>query len=372
VDYGKHTVLVTHATLTDALGLQDDQRSYLVVTCNDEPEGRYLVGLEPLTVGRDPARDIVLADDQVSRLHMQVALVGGSVVIEDLGSSNGTYLEGQRLTAPAILPVGSVAKVGSRRLLHERRSQREVEREAELGREIEQARHYVESLLPEPVRAGPIRTDWYHRPCTKLGGDAFSYGVLDDDHVVAYLIDVSGHGVGAAMHSVSVLNVLRQRALPGTDFRNPAEVLCNLNVMFPMESHDGAFFTIWYGVYSVSRRLLSFGTAGHHPGFLYSPGQSAAALRTPGPMIGAIPDYRYTSRSVEVPPGSVLYLFSDGAFEITEDGGRQCGLEDFLPLLGTDAAGSVGEAERVFGGVRARARPGPLGDDFSLLVVSYD
>lgn len=368
----KHTVIATHATVAEALGLRDDQRSYLVVLRDDEPEARHLMGLESLTVGRDPARDIVLADDQVSRLHLQVTLQAGQLVVEDLGSSNGTYFEGRRVIGPTVVPVGGSVKIGSRRLLHERRSALELAREQELARELERARNYVQSQLPTPVRSGPIRTDWHHRPCSQLGGDAFGYGRLDDDHVAAYLIDVSGHGVGAAMHSVSVLNVLKQRALPDTDFRDAAQVLRNLNAMFPMDAHDGMFLTIWYGVYSAAGRTLSFATAGHHAGYLHAPGRTSEALRTRGPMIGAMPDYRYAASRVAVPPAAVLYLFSDGAFEVTDATGRQCGLEDFLPLLGRTDAGTVGEARRIYEDVRSRARPGPLGDDLSVLVICFD
>ena len=49
------------------------------------------------------------------------------------------------------------------------------------------------------------------------------------------------------MLSVSIINVLRQLALPGTDFGRPGEVLNRLNAMFQMENHNGMFFTIWYG-----------------------------------------------------------------------------------------------------------------------------
>ena len=48
------------------------------------------------------------------------------------------------------------------------------------------------------------------------------------------------------------MNVLRQRALPNTDFRDPAQVLHRLNAMFQMESHGGMYFSIWYGVSSRS------------------------------------------------------------------------------------------------------------------------
>ena len=89
------------------------------------------------------------------------------------------------------------------------------------------------SLLPAPLTTGPVRADWRFLPSTQLGGDAFGYDWLDQDTLVFYLIDVSGHGAGSAMHSVTVLNVLRQRALPDVDFRNPAEVLASLNALKP-------------------------------------------------------------------------------------------------------------------------------------------
>jgi sigma-B regulation protein RsbU (phosphoserine phosphatase) len=73
-----------------------------------------------------------------------------------------------------------------------------------------------------------------------------------------------------------------------------------------------------------------------------------------------------------VAPGSVLYLFSDGAFEVTTADGRQRGLDDFLMLLGGPEAGTSGETEHIYKAVKAIARPGPLDDDFSVLAVSFD
>jgi serine phosphatase RsbU (regulator of sigma subunit) len=365
------TLFATQAAIADSLALGDDLRSYLVVIENDQAVGYYPLGLEPLTVGRDPSRSIVLADAQVSRLHLQIFDVGGQMMVEDLGSSNGTYLDGKRLSGPVALGEGKWLQVGSRRLKHERRGRREVERAEELRRDLDKARSYVRSLLPAPITSGPIRTDWLYQPSTQLGGDAFSYDRLDDTHVMVYLIDVSGHGVGAAMHSVAVLNVLRQRALPGADFHDPAQVLDRLNAMFPMEDHDGMYFTIWYGVYSLTERQLAYASAGHHAALLFAPGAARAPLRTVGPMIGALPGYRYVAGTTAVPAEAALYLFSDGVFEITTPEGAQCGLDDFLPLLEGSAAQAAGEAERLYRAVCTRAKPGPLDDDFSLLVVRF-
>ena len=77
-----------------------------------------------------------------------------------------------------------------------------------LAREVAEAARYVASLLPEPLPKGPIQVEWRFIPSTQLGGDSFGYHRLDDDHFAFYLLDVSGHGVGASLLSVSAMNVL--------------------------------------------------------------------------------------------------------------------------------------------------------------------
>ena len=77
------------------------------------------------------------------------------------------------------------------------------------------------------------------------------------------------------MHSVTVMNVLRQRALPGVDFANPSEVLASLNTRFQMEHHNGLYFTMWYGVYRIDHRTLTYSSAGHHAAYLLPSNKSA-------------------------------------------------------------------------------------------------
>ena len=97
-----------------------------------------------------------------------------------------------------------------------------AESQALLAREVAEAARYVASLLPEPLPKGPIQVEWRFIPSTQLGGDSFGYHRLDDDHFAFYLLDVSGHGVGASLLSVSAMNVLGAQTLPGVDFRDPA------------------------------------------------------------------------------------------------------------------------------------------------------
>ncbi len=108
-----------------------------------------------------------------------------------------------------------------------------VETQEALNKELAEAAEYVISLLPEPLK-GELCTAWRYIPSTQLGGDAFGYHWIDEDHFVMYLLDVCGHGVGAAMLSISVMNLLRSGSLPDTDFRRPEEVLRALNQRFQM------------------------------------------------------------------------------------------------------------------------------------------
>ena len=345
--------------------------NYLVVITGADTGKLVEICDTPITIGRDVRQTLVFDDTQLSRLHTRVSLVNGEVIAEDLKSTNGTFIDGVRLTGPATLREGQVLGVGGQLLIYERRSRREISRAEELNRDLQRASKYVFSLLPEPITSGLVRAHWRFVPSTQLGGDAFGYCWLDPHTFVFYLLDVSGHGAGSAMHSVTVLNVLRQRALPDVDFRNPGAVLSSLNARFPMDGHGGLFFTMWYGVYDTRTRTLSYSSAGHHPAFLLSPGrQSPHPLGLPALMIGAFGGSEYQVQETTVPPGSLVYLFSDGVFEIVTRDGVRWELANFLSLLSEPALPGVPEAERLYRAVTQTAATTQLEDDFSLMVVT--
>jgi serine phosphatase RsbU (regulator of sigma subunit) len=349
-----------------------DMGHYLVAIDGDEPGKIVEVGTEPVTIGRDPKNVLAWPDRELSRLHARVWLSKMRLTAEDLGSTNGTFVNGARISVPTSLREGGILRLGRQVLKYERRTRRDVERSEELRKDLLKASSYVLSLLPAPVDAGAVRTDWRFHPSAQLGGDAFGYHWLDDDTFALYLLDVSGHGVGAAMHSVTVLNVLRQRALPNVDFASPGAVLSSLNDRFQMENHDGMYFTIWYGVYTVSTRTLAYSAAGHHPAYVVAADKAdVTPLGVPEVMIGAVPDVRYEVQAVTVPSNSTVYVFSDGVFEIVTKEQRQWTIADFVPCLLAPAVSGLAETERLFGAVRDQAREGFLDDDFSLLAVTF-
>jgi serine phosphatase RsbU (regulator of sigma subunit) len=211
-----------------------------------------------------------------------------------------------------------------------------------------------------------------YQPSAKLGGDAFGYGPLADDLFVVYLMDVSGHGASAAMHSVTVMNLLRQRLLPAVDMADPGHVLTVLNAMFQMEQHAETYFTMWYGVFDRLSRRLTYASAGHHPAFLEPPAGDLAPLRTKNGIIGATPGKVFSSDASVVPPGASVFLFSDGVFEIVTKDGQEWRLQDFLPLIRRPPEPGLSTCQRIFRDVTSVARPGGFDDDFSLLALTFD
>lgn len=365
-------MFISRAQLFDAMPAPDPIANYLVVLEGTAPGKRLEIDVAPVTIGRGAQQTLVCDDRDVSRHHARVSLVNGAVVVEDLQSTNGTFVDEERVTGAVTLKEGARIRLGGQVLKYERRSRLDVKKAQELDRDIRKASDYVHSLLPAPIVTGPVSAQWRFVPSAQLGGDAFGYYWLDPATFVFYLVDVSGHGVGSAMHSVSVLNVLRQRALPNVDFKNPAEVLASLNDRFPTDEHNGLYFTMWYGVYNTDTRTLSYGTAGHGPAILVPADKhETQPLGMSAMMIGMMPDQTYEVARTTLPPGSTLFVFSDGAYEIVTKSGERTDIEEFLPLLTAPTVPGTTEPERVYQAIKQVAKAGPLDDDFSLMALTF-
>jgi len=244
-----------------------------------------------------------------------------------------------------------------------------------LRSELAQAARYVQALLPEP-QSGIVETDWVFLPSAELGGDAFGYHWLDDEHFALYLFDVSGHSIGAALHSVSVLNVLRTQGLRGANFYAPGEVLSALNEAFPMQCYDNLFFTIWYGVYNARTRRLTYATGGHPPALLVTGGEGerlpqVERLRTRGPMIGGMRGMTFPSVTRTMPLGSSLYLFSDGIYEVRQGARTMMVLDDFEKLLLEQVAGGAGDVAGLMARMNTLRKCRTGLDDTVLLRVTF-
>lgn len=240
-----------------------------------------------------------------------------------------------------------------------------------LEAELFEAESYVRSLLPADQEGKvPIQARFY--PSQQLGGDCYDYYWLDPDYLVMYLLDVSGHGLGSALLSTSVLNVLRSQSLPDVSFYRPEKVLQALNETFQMSAQNEKYFTIWYGVLNCANRQLLYASAGHPPAVLVSNHHSyrpkVQRLRTPGMPIGMLPEANYRWSRCELPPSSTLYLFSDGIYEILQGGELCLGLDAFVDILAsTKAHGSIDD---ILETVTQKRLGTSVTDDMSLVTLT--
>lgn len=252
-----------------------------------------------------------------------------------------------------------------------------------LETELAEAADYVRSLLPPPLK-GTVTTDTRFFPCRQLGGDCFDYFWLDPDYLAIYLLDVSGHGLGSALPSVSIQNVLRSQSLPSVNFYQPSDVLKSLNETFQMGKHSDRYFTIWYGVYNQRKQQLFYASAGHPPAIFLSgntvssgsPGDLANPevkhLKTRGLPIGMFPETKYTTGHCQVEKGSTLYIFSDGIYEIRRSDGTVWGLHGFIDVLTSLHHSAPCTLDQILQTVRAINSAGTFEDDCSLLQVKFN
>lgn len=211
----------------------------------------------------------------------------------------------------------------------------------QLETELADAAEYVRSLLPSPL-SGAVDIASRFLPSAQLGGDCFDYYWLDPDYLLVYLLDVSGHGLKSALTSISIQNLLRSQSLPGTNFYQPANVLKALNELFQIKTRNDPYFTIWYGIYNRQKHQLFYASAGHPPAILIAQGEQPALmqtqrLKTRGMPIGMFPDAKFVSGRCDVQPGSTLYVFSDGIYEIEQADKLVWQLDSFVEFL-TDYA----------------------------------
>ena len=241
-----------------------------------------------------------------------------------------------------------------------------------LADEVAKAASYVRSLLPAPITDGPIRADWRFIPSADLGGDSFGYHDLDDDHFAFYLLDVCGHGVGAALLSVSAMNALRSQSLPQTDFRVPGQVLTALNRAFQMDQQNDQYFTIWYGVYNRPNRRLLYAGGGHPAALLLSGDptttRDSAQLDSNGLAIGMFPDLDYETLEHPVLPGSSLYFYSDGVYELVKPDDNMWSFEEFEHFMRTPEAADL---DRVVAKSRTVQGSEEFVDDFSVVELRF-
>lgn len=224
---------------------------------------------------------------------------------------------------------------------------------ARMSRDLKAAARIQEAFLPRGMPGVPgTEFAWICRPCDELGGDGLNAIPLGDGKMGLYILDVSGHGVAAALLSVAISRLLSPPSEPASILARgsatgerpvitpPAEVAADLNRLFPFDSATRQFATLVYGILDTGTGEFRYTSAGH-PGPVHLPlGAAPIVLESCGFPIGLGND-AYEERSVHLKDGDRLYLYSDGVPEATNVAGDQFGGERLLAAIGQGRSGPI-------------------------------
>jgi phosphoserine phosphatase RsbU/P len=204
------------------------------------------------------------------------------------------------------------------------------------------------NLLPPPnVRAQGVACNWCFRPSSYMSGDILNFFAIDDRHVGFYLLDVSGHGVPAALHSVALSLVLTPDSAHNSPLKKydadcgeftvvrPSEVISELNQRF--QARDDKYFTMSYGVLDSRSSLLRVAQAGNPNPVLIHPGGHVRTLSSGGMPVGLWPDMDFDSVEVPFTRGDRLVLYSDGISECANENHEEFGDARLLEYLSSTA-----------------------------------
>ncbi len=266
-------------------------------------------------------------------------------------------------------------------------SQDLADQKRRLEQELTKAADYVSSILPAPLR-GDVRVDSLFLPSSQLGGDCFDFYWLDEQHLVIYILDVSGHGLAAALPSISIHNLLRTQARvsqrpaishtrrQGDCFlQRPDVVLSYLNRLFQMDQQNNQYFTIWYGVYDKSTGQLTYANAGHPPALLRGLDDHGHGewleLKAPGMPIGLFDQSDYESRSCSIPSPGQLVLYTDGLYELPLPNGDMGSHEDFRALMEHHDDPGAEELKGLVDAIRSHFQVQEFSDDASIIRIQF-
>lgn len=239
------------------------------------------------------------------------------------------------------------------------------------ARDLEAAARVQRAFLPTlPPKVPGAEFAWAFEPCGQLAGDYLNVFRLGDRHAGLCVLDVAGHGIAAALLSVTLSQFLtRVAAGAGAGVVPPAEVAARLTQQLTPVATAGHTFSLLYGVIALDTGEFRFVSAGHPGPVHLTEDKPPAKLEVTGFPVG-VGGGGYKEQAVPLKPGDRLALYSDGLLGVRNAEGEHFGTRRMLASL--DESRRLPLADALGGLVRAaKAWHGdvPRQDDISVLLV---
>ncbi|KGI77178.1 SpoIIE family protein phosphatase [Oleiagrimonas soli] len=210
-----------------------------------------------------------------------------------------------------------------------------VRAQQRLSSELEIAQQIQTSLLPSEhyIEARTTRFELHAslRPARAVGGDLYSYFMLDRHHFCVMVGDVSDKGIPAALFMARTITLAKALA---AHTLSPQRMLKRLNQELCVGNESCMFVTLLCGVLDLRRGRFTMASAGHDPIMLCNEDGPRLIDAETGPAIGLDEDAAYPSHTVQLHAGDTLLMYTDGITEATDADMRMYGIERALRVLG--------------------------------------
>ncbi|MAQ91400.1 MAG: hypothetical protein CMM03_16205 [Rhodopirellula sp.] len=229
------------------------------------------------------------------------------------------------------------ASIDRVRLLEKSLAERNAELESAnkyMTQSLESAAKFQLSLLQETApEIDGLNIGWIYCPCDQLAGDSYGVYELPDGQLLIYQLDVTGHGVKAALLAVTLLHLLNPEN-PGNVVIDPvsgntiapAAVVAELNARFQINEESNQFFTMVYGIYDCSSHCLTYVNAAHSTSITTGSVTSLVEEDSDLP-VGVMLGVEFTENQLELQVGQGVAIYSDGIIEAIAPDGELYGEE---------------------------------------------
>ena len=245
---------------------------------------------------------------------------------------------------------------------------------ARIESELDLATRIQADMLPNIYPPFPDRHEFdiyaTMDPAKEVGGDFYDFFLVDKDHLCMVMADVSGKGVPAALFMMASKIILANNAMMG---KSPAQILADTNAAICSNNREEMFVTVWLGILEISTGKLTAANAGHEYPILKAPDGSYEIVKDKhGFVIGAMSGAKYQEYTLDLTPGSKLFLYTDGVPEATAAGDEMFGIERTLEALNQAAdLAPVDTLKAIRGAVDAFVKDAEQFDDLTMLSFEY-
>ena len=238
-----------------------------------------------------------------------------------------------------------------------------------ISAELSVAARIQSDMLPKDYPPFPDRKDFdlfaSMNPAKEVGGDLYDYLLLDSDHLMITVGDVSGKGIPAALFMGKTKVLLDFFALMGN---SPKMILERTNEQLCKGNESGLFVTCWLGILTFSTGELCFANAGHPYPVVYQNGEFKFLKERPNLILGAMQDVPYEEHSIKFSKGNRIFAYTDGVTEATNSDNKLFGDMRLLEALcGTENFSAPETLKKIKNSVDAFAEGSEQFDDITML-----